>query len=979
MNEVQRQQEFVLRRLSEGWQVAGRELSGRLWLAVLVPVLLLGLLYVIWMYRRDSQTIRWPWAVFLGLCRSAVYLILAGVFLLPAMQTWETTQKRSRVVLMLDVSPSISDVSDDLPPEDGSSFKQAKRLDKVVAFLAESDFLKKLTEKNPVSVYRFGARLDEEPAIFDQGSANWDADRWSAWLKLDLKRWILDQLDAESSTALERHPAFAADKPGTVDWAATWLALSPREALPGGLDPAKREKLIAIRARLVKRIESISQCRAGTSVGESVLQLFGREGNAMLQGVVVVSDGRSTLGSESSLAEVRARAVKDTVPVFTVQLGEDRQPVEIRITDVQTPELTPPNEKFVVRAEIDGVGLPDEETTVYLDIYGPKATEPTATLETKAKFQPGAPPHATAEFTIDPDEKAGLAPGLLSAENKREFLEGDWRFVVRTPRDKREAFAAKEHVAEPATVHVVKKPLRVLLVASGPTFDYQFLRTLLVRESDHKRAELSIFLQNEGRDGRAVQDVPPERYLSRFPSALSDDDANEKPEDRYYNLARYDTIIAFDPDWSEFTAEQLELLKTWVERQPGGLIVVAGPVNTFQLVRAEEGGRLKPLLELLPVLPGDIVLGGSARRSSKQPWRLHFTGANAETDFLKLDDDSKEPLAGWKEFFDGSEAVPGPNPIRGFYSSYPIKDVKPGATVVATFADPSLRTSDGKEQPFLVTQRYGNGRVVFLGSSEMRRLRQYKVVFYERFWMKLARWAAAGGRSRQNRRGVLVMGRQFTTGGTVRIEAQFFKANYEPVERTTRAKAVITTVEGSERREVEFIAKPGTGEWAGWFQARFPVNKSGDYRIEVPVPGAGDLLRGKFTVKAADPELDNPRPDPAALYALAGEFKEVEGRLAGTDRETVLSQLRGASPGDRSAGESPRLCVALSGAGVIPGCMTTQRKELRNRGAVDDLWDDGPVFGTTVNGKKIEVAWVLLAVVGLLSVEWLTRKLLRLA
>ena len=38
-----------------------------------------------------------------------------------------------------------------------------------------------------------------------------------------------------------------------------------------------------------------------------------------------------------------------------------------------------------------------------------------------------------------------------------------------------------------------------------------------------------------------------------------------------------------------------------------------------------------------------------------------------------------------------------------------------------------------------------------------------------------------------------------------------------------------------------------------------------------------------------------------------------------------------------------------------------------------------PELGQTEDGKPISVATLLLVVVGLLSVEWLTRKLLRLA
>jgi hypothetical protein len=53
---------------------------------------------------------------------------------------------------------------------------------------------------------------------------------------------------------------------------------------------------------------------------------------------------------------------------------------------------------------------------------------------------------------------------------------------------------------------------------------------------------------------------------------------------------------------------------------------------------------------------------------------------------------------------------------------------------------------------------------------------------------------------------------------------------------------------------------------------------------------------------------------------------------------------------------------------------------LRNRGPIQDLWDDGFVVrDRQAPYEPIRISHVLLAAVGLLSLEWLTRKLLRLA
>src|SRR5262249_48573788 len=105
------------------------EISGYWWLAVLIPALLAGLAYVVWMYLQDVVTVGWPWGVFLAALRLSCYLLLAGIFLLPAWQLWEKTEVRSRVMGLLDVSESMS-TRDDLAPEGVALDKMPSRQDK---------------------------------------------------------------------------------------------------------------------------------------------------------------------------------------------------------------------------------------------------------------------------------------------------------------------------------------------------------------------------------------------------------------------------------------------------------------------------------------------------------------------------------------------------------------------------------------------------------------------------------------------------------------------------------------------------------------------------------------------------------------------------------------------------------------------------------------------------------------------------------
>src|SRR6266849_1594217 len=163
--------QFVLRRLEEALRIFGKETDPRwFWILILFLVLSAGFFYVGWMYKRDSQSVGWVWASFLGLLRPCVYVVLAAVFLLPALQTWDRTELHSKVVLHLDVSGSMQS-KDDLPTDAMPVEKLSSRQDKVIQFLTDEriGFLKRLQEKNPLFAYRFGGQVDEQFQVFEAG------------------------------------------------------------------------------------------------------------------------------------------------------------------------------------------------------------------------------------------------------------------------------------------------------------------------------------------------------------------------------------------------------------------------------------------------------------------------------------------------------------------------------------------------------------------------------------------------------------------------------------------------------------------------------------------------------------------------------------------------------------------------------------------------------------------------------------------
>src|SRR5262249_30171067 len=151
-----------------------------------------------------------------------------------------------------------------------------------------------------------------------------------------------------------------------------------------------------------------------------------------------------------------------------------------------------PEDEYQIVAELVGKGLSGEEKEVILEAYRPSNPKEKVELPKQTvKFSVGQLPHAQAEFKITPSllqqvgaAVQGQAPPKPGEGSKPEYEEGEWKFVARIARDKREVFPDPEHKTDPASLRVVKKPISVLLFASGPSREYQFVRTLFVREME---------------------------------------------------------------------------------------------------------------------------------------------------------------------------------------------------------------------------------------------------------------------------------------------------------------------------------------------------------------------------------------------------------------------------------------------------------------------------------------------------------------
>jgi hypothetical protein len=221
--------------------------------------------------------------------------------------------------------------------------------------------------------------------------------------------------------------------------------------------------------------------------------------------------------------------------------------------------------------------------------------------------------------------------------------------------------------------------------------------------------------------------------LKRFPGQFGKSRGGEEVNGD--DLSSYDVVVTYDLDWGALDRPRLLALRQWVQAG-GGLFVVAGPTHTPQLAGTGGGDEVSIARGLLPVVVGEPKGG----QENAEPRLLNFNLKKTDR-FLRLDNKTDWPTAGWQEFFfPGDEGRGGDaSPVRGFYGCQAVKSVRKTATVLTRLA---AHPAPGEGEPFLVVMPLGKGRVVYLGSAELWRVREYDEEAYDRLWLQLLWYAA---------------------------------------------------------------------------------------------------------------------------------------------------------------------------------------------------------------------------------------------
>ena len=382
------------------------------------------------------------------------------------------------------------------------------------------------------------------------------------------------------------------------------------------------------------------------------------------------------------------------------------------------------------------------------------------------------------------------------------------------------------------------------------------------------------------------------------------------------DLYAYDAILAFDADFAELTPEQQEILRDWVFQEGGGLLMCAGDVYTKTLAVAMDEDQ-QAIRDMCPVVlqPMGTRVTGGC---ADQAWPMGLTAEGQIADFLRLSNDPVEAARIWTDF-------------KGVFASYPIQARKAGCTVYIEFTDPFSRGNAG--QPALLAgQRYGQGNSFFLGTSEIWRIRSMGEEYYNEFWTNLTRKVCRRSQPARTAAGDVHSRRaEVTLGQTVPVRAQCLSPTSEPLEedeitievfqpggRPVTPQVVLRARRRPARRICrQFSSLGGRRTW----------------QLQLLAEGLTEPVVEEIRVLNPPLELANLRQDVTALNELV----------------------------DGTGGKYLTLEEAQT---ALPDLFENKTQYITIDEQLQELWDR---------------QWVLYLLVTLLGLEWLTRKLVKLA
>lgn len=563
------------------------------------------------------------------------------------------------------------------------------------------------------------------------------------------------------------------------------------------------------------REERVATVRALTAEGEQ--SRLGRGLREVLEAqrgrptaaIILFSDGITTEGRP--LSEVAELARRKAIPLYTVALGSDRAPRDLRLHDLLVDEVAFVGDLINFDFKLTAGGFAKEQATVRL-----KRDSDGAILAEK-------------NITLGED---GVA--ISDRLSFRPEAEGEFRFTIEAQTLPGEANT--DNNVQTAVVRVQDEAIRVLYVQAYPNYEFRYVKNLLERELNTKKEND----ENAPLGFRVVLQEADPRYAQFDKTALRDFPV------RRDELFQYDVLIFGDVNPTFLTTSMLENIRAFVEERGGGIIFMAGPRYTPLAFRGT------PLEDLFPVDLNTVALP-DPQTPLTAGFRPRPTPLGLSSPQLQLGSSTADSLRIWNE------------KLPPLYWMLEASDLRPGARVLVEH--PTRTASNGQNLPLVVLQFVGAGKVVFHTTDETWRWR-YRAgdVYLSRYWIQTIRYLSRSKLLGSNRQVELVADPPAARRDeAVRLRVRFLDDRAAPPEDD--GVTVMLEREEGQRRQLTLTRDAAA---RGVFEGTVSNLAEGSYRAWLATPQVeGRPPATQFTVVEPPSERSRLQTDTADLRLAA--------------------------------------------------------------------------------------------------------------
>jgi uncharacterized membrane protein len=588
----------------------------------------------------------------------------------------------------------------------------------------------------------------------------------------------------------------------------------------------------AVPAR-VDSFENLHPDAPSTRIGDSLKQLSDETSDLPIGAVVLLSDGDDNSGgiSADAINALRARHI----PVHTVGFGRERATHDVELDDAVVAPRALADSRLAAKITFHQRGYTGSKINLFIRDVSAGQTK---VLASRA-------------ITLGPE-------GNLQTETLMFDIGGAGAKTLQIAAG---PLAGEENRANNAVTRVVNvgaDARRILYIEGEPRWEYKFIRE--AEEGDRLVHIVSMVRTSENKIYRqGISD--PKELAGGFPSRAED-------------LFGYQGLIIGSVEAGYFNPAQQELIREFVDRRGGGLLLLGG-----QFSLADGGWNASKLTDLFPTtLPTHT--GTFQREADPRNGTTHTTSelaaAGLDNIITRLLDDPAANAAKWKQLPYLMDFQDPGTP-------------KPGAAVLA-----NMITPEGRRLPLLITENFGRGRTAIMatgGSWRWQMSLPLGDTAHDLFWQQLLRWLVSDTPGHVT---TSVPAQVLLDNGAVMLTADVRDREYNPAP-DAKVEAHILGPSGVSAL-VEMTPVPDN---PGQFQAAWSAPKTGAYLTEVTAQRADPGTR-KFAELGRD-VLTFQRLDGVAENFHTDQNRELLERLAAQTggrywKPADLGKLAGAIP-----------------------------------------------------------------------------------